>query len=213
LAEEGLAELRVKLGTPTIQRTYDPDQGSWRGWAGAILKNEIMNLRRKRACRKFRLSKQALRDLRKRGVPDDVCGKLGTAVGKTFYGEGSFRKRLGALLSPDEYDHHAEVIVQHALRERRQEPADAARSRERPPLGQAALPELARDIDAGLDQLDEDELIIFILRQFLGWTFARIAELLFGNPNPNLVAATYYRALQKMKHWLSDWGYSEDDLS
>jgi hypothetical protein len=64
----------------------------------------------------FELNKQAIAELRTRGIPVDLLDKLEVLVDKKVAGEEDFLHRLRELIGDQEADHYARMILERAVR-------------------------------------------------------------------------------------------------
>ena len=211
LADEALGELGAKLSRKDIMRMYRPTE-SWRHWTRSILQNIVRDLLRRKYRPKLLLTKTKLKRLVADGLAPAVAQKLSVLLGRAFWDDGTFRQRVASLLSPPEFceawpsvrerarsgQHHAKLLC---------EDQDAGGKAILPPAEQAAWNEFLASLNQVLEELPWELRAVFIMHIGLGWPFIRIAEVLHGIQDANLVSRPYYRARTLVQAQLSKLGH------
>jgi RNA polymerase sigma factor (sigma-70 family) len=211
LADEALGELGCKLSRREIMRMYRPTE-SWRYWTRSILHNIIRDLLRRKFRASILLTKTKLKQLKEDGLEPVALGKLRVLAGQSFWDEAAFRRRVAELLSRDEFREAWPRVLERARWGRSRElgfPAgqEAGGGQKLSPHDQAAWNEFVESFQQVIENLPADLRAIFIMHINLGWSFIRIAEVLHGKQDANLVSRPYYKAKALVKNQLSLMGH------
>ena len=217
LTDEAMGELGAKLSRKDIMQMYRPTE-SWRHWTRSILQNIVRDLLRRKYRPKLLLTKTKLKRLVAEGLPPSAAKKLSVLVGRGFWDDGTFRERVRGLLSPFEF-REAWANVRERARSRQHhakplcENQDADSAAKLPPAEQAAWNEFLACFNHVLEELPWELRAVFIMHIGLGWPFIRIAEVLHGIQDANLVSRPYYRAKTMVQAQLSKLGHGNSQAA
>lgn len=213
LAEEAMGELGVKLSRPDIMRMYRPAE-SWRCWTRSILQNIIRDMHRRNHRPKFLLTRTKWKRLVEDGLAESVVQKLSPVVGQSFWEDGTFRRAVAGLLSPTEFrDAFATVLERARSGQIHAKPLnenhEANTIKPLPQAEAAAWNEFLASFNQVLEELPWELRAVFIMHIGLGWPFIRIAEVLHGKQDANLVSRPFYRAKSLVKAQLCKLGHGQ----
>jgi RNA polymerase sigma factor (sigma-70 family) len=211
LADDALGELGVKLSRREIMRMYRPTE-SWKHWARSILQNIVRDMFRRKHRPQFLLTRTKAKKLVDDGVSRSTVEKLFSLVGRSFWDEGTFRRAVAGVLSPAEFRNAWSTILEraragqhHLMPYSENEAHDGAEKLL--PAEQAAWNEFLSRFNQVLEELPWELRAVFIMHIGLGWPFIRIAEVLHGKQDANLVSRPYYRARNLVKAQLCQLGH------
>ncbi len=212
-AEDALGELGLKLSRPEVMLSYRPTE-SWKYWVRTILRNITRDMLRKKCRPAFQVTKTTLSKLADNGVCERVIGKLLPMIDQHFWEDWTFRDEVVRHLTPAEFKDVWPALKESA-RSRFAQPRCLHENQQlmettASPAEQVEWGEFMAHFQLVLEELPVDLRAIFIMHINLGWSFIRIADVLHGERNANLVSRPYYKAKAMLRDRLTTLGHGNN---
>jgi DNA-directed RNA polymerase specialized sigma24 family protein len=141
-----------------------------------------------------------------------VIAKLQCLEGRAFWDDLSFQAAVEGLLSRAEMREHWATIRERARCAQRHDLSlhddqETLPIPILPPPEQSAWNEFQEAFYRVLGELPEDLRAIFLMHVCLGWSFIRIAFVLHGEHDANLVSRPFYKARALVKTQMASLGH------
>ena len=210
LADEALSNLGLKLSRRNIMVQYHP-QESWGPWANKILQNLVRDAFRAKYRPPFHVTKTNLNQLVKDGIPEASVKKMNSLVGQKYWNVSALRCGVETYLTSAELRDVWATLKERFRSEGRgyqtlHENHASSHRDDGSPEQHMVRNEFLAAYDQGLQELASESRAVLVMKLGLGWSFKRISEVLYGQPNPNLVARTFYKARSELKSKLEPFG-------